>query len=253
MCLLTLPNLAHAGAWLQKENGGIFLSQYRLYYTEEYFDKRGDKYSDFSFFKSEYNPYGEYGVADWLTMGGSANAQAIRNQDTANNQRTDIYLNNLEIFARVLLYQNGDFVSSIEPRAYIPISSALSINPDGNRIMPELKINFGYDFGQGNFIDSSVLYINRSDDSLEDMIKAEISLNYKINDEIAMLAQYTNENSRGNISNNDFGNYELEKASLSLVWDKYKRVSYQLGVSYDIDGKNTGSGFGMHYSVGYKF
>jgi hypothetical protein len=245
--------LAHAGAWLQKENGGIFLSQYRQYYTEEYFDKNGEKYSDFAFYKAEYNPYGEYGVTDWLTVGGSANIQAIINRDTMNNQNTDLYLNNIEAFFRLPLYAQGAFVSSIEPRAYIPIDSSLSINPDGNRIMPELKLSFGYDLGEGDYIDASILYIKRTDDGLDDMVKTEISYNYKITDEFAVLTQYTDENSRGDISANNDKNYDLEKLGLNLVWDKYKRMSYQIGVTYDINGRNTGSGIGVNYSVGYKF
>jgi len=250
LCLLTLPNQAISGAWLQKENGGVFLHQFRVYHTEEYYDKDGDKYSDFSFLKSEYNPYGEYGLYDWLTVGGSVNAQAIRNQDTLQNDSTDIYLNNLEVFVRSELFSEGKFTSSIEPRIYIPIRSSLSINPDGERPQPQLKLNLGYNLADSDYLDFSINYIRRDDADLKDMLKTELSWDCYLNDEFSVLSQVSSETSMGRVGG---GNYDLTKLQISGIWDKYNRKSYQLGVSYDIDGKNTGSGVGINYSVGYKF
>lgn len=165
----------------------------------------------------------------------------------------DTYVNSAHVFARAYLVQYEDFVSSIEPNLYLPIESELDINPEGNELMPGVKFNLGYGFPQGSYIDCSVNFRHRYDNDLNDMLMYELSYGHRVRPDITILAQVFYTDTTGRIDKTDFGNYDVTKLQLSGIWHAYKRLNYQLGAGFDLEGENTSSGITGIYSVWYKF
>ncbi len=249
--ILLFPSAANAGAWLLPEGAGQYLSTYRQYATNKYFNRDGKRYSGSTFIKTEYAPYAEYGLDENLTIGGSLSLQSIYSSDKSEDDPYEINLNNIELFARTALYRGGNFVVSAEPGVYVPIKSDLAINPEGNEPMPQFKLNFGYGFEGGSYIDISAAYRMRTDGELKDMMRYDFTYGHKLNYELTIMAQVFVEDTLGSTAAP--GNYDLTKGQVSAVWDRYKRMSYQLGVGADIAGDNTGAGYVAFYSVWYRF
>lgn len=107
---------AHAGAWTQSRGDGLFIGQATYFTSKHYFDFDGEKVRQPAFRKFELQPYAEYGVCDWLTVGGSAYVQSV---DQSGHYNAGI--GDPELFARTRLFnfKNGD-VLSVQPLIKLP-------------------------------------------------------------------------------------------------------------------------------------
>ena len=243
-----------AGAWLQNEGEGEVIGTVRFYTAKSYFDENGHRTSIPLFTKSELAAYFEYGLRPYLTLGGEVDLAGVSNEAPQFTDPFKIKPSYGSIFARTYLYQGNDYVVSIEPGITFPRTLGNELTPDGEKLIPELKLNFGYGFeaqDQHHFIDASLKYRHRNDNNLDDMLKAELSLGYRFNDRIMGLAQISQEKNLGSIANTP-GNYDLTKPQLSVLYD-HDYFASQVGVFADLYGKNTGAGYGLLYSVWYKF
>ena len=100
-------------------------------------------------------------------------------------------------------------------------------------------------------MEASIKYRYRSLGELNDMIKSEATLGYHITDYFIGIAAISNETTLG--STNSSGNYNLTKPQVSVLYDEREQWAYQLGAFANIDGRNTGAGYGVTYSVWYRF
>jgi hypothetical protein len=248
---LLIPTNAAAGAWLQPEGTGHqVIANFTYYEASQGFDAKGNKYVMPKYSKYEFNPYAEYGLYDDITIGGSFAAQREINESSGDDSYS---VGDVHLFARTYLYTGSiyhpaDFVVSVEPGIYLPISSSSDLN-EQTGISPSVKLNLGYS-DVDYYADASVGYAYWSNTS--DRIKAEASLGYYIADDWVFLNQAFAEL----VTDKDYtnsGNYDLVKAQSSVVWQYDEVISHQLGVSYDIYGRNTGAGMGFLYSLWYRF
>ncbi len=251
-----VPTHARAGAWLQNENDGQIITTFRYYSTDTFFTPDGSKTKIPDFSKTEINPYFEYGLRNWITIGGDLDLASVSNDTPHLKDITDTKINSGSIFARAYLYHQGNYVVSLEPGIDFPSSIGSDLTSDGSKPIPELKLNFGYGFamnGRNHFFDASLKYRKRSDGGLDDMVKGEATLGYKLSDDFTALAQLSQEETLGPVDKGISGNYNLTKPQLSVLYDYSKSFSHQLGVFSDIYGQNVGAGYGVTYSVWYKF
>lgn len=250
-----IPAAAQAGAWLQKEGDGQVITTLRIYTTDRYFDSEGEKSKILPFSKTEVAPYFEYGLSDKVTLGGevdfaSANSHSPRFDDITSSQ-----FGYGTLFARSYLLKGSDYVLSIEPGVTFPASLGADLTSDGDHPIPELKLDFGYSFkhrGLDHFVDLSMKYRYRGlGPNLNDMLKTEATLGYRLTSDIMALAQVSDEQTLGNPDG--LGNYNLVKPEISVLYDYSSDFSHQLGAFSNIYGQNTGAGYGFAYSLWYKF
>ena len=257
---LLSPISAQAGAWLQEEDQGEINLNYSYFSSDESFDASGNKQNGNFFSKNELNPYFEYGVDEDLTIGGSLSFQSIATL-SAVTDTDNLTFSYFDIFARTYLVENDDFVISIEPRAHVPVNSDAALNPEGDDIIPELKLAFGAPFqlfDQYSFIDIAGTYRLRDEDTLnnelKDMIKLEGTIGLKLEKDIMLLGQVFHEQSLGRkTADNTPGNYDLTKLQASVAYDYWETVFIQLGAFSHVDGVNTSAGEGALFSLWWKF
>lgn len=257
---LAVTSNAHAGAWLQQEGQGELIINYTIFSSDEVFDESGDRQSSSNFAKNEFNPYFEYGLADEITIGGSVSYQSVISEGNL-TQSDSLRFSFFDVFARTYLFNNDDFVVSIEPRLHVPVNADASLNPEGNDPIPELKLSLGAPFklwNQYSFVDVSGTYRFRDEDSLgnelKDILKLEGSLGLKVEEDVLLLGQIFHEQSLNRqTGDNTPGNFDLTKLQLSIAYDYWETVFLQVGAFTNIDGVNTSAGNGLLFSAWYKF
>lgn len=246
LLLLLLPMNAWAGAWLQDEGKGQVITNFTYYSAVQQFDKSGDIHSMPDYNKYEVSPYAEYGLTDYLTIGGSFSYKAVDNEtQTKTYYDSDDY----NIFARTYLYKQGNMVVSTEANLYLPRKTGGELNPESG-VAPTLKINFGY--GEKDyFIDLSAGYQYWANHE-SDRIRSAATVGLNLTDDWMWMNQVFS----NNITHSDYNqaaNFDLTTAQTSLVWKYDDSVNFQVGISRDIYGRNTGCGTGILSSVWYKF
>ena len=113
-----------------------------------------------------------------------------------------------------------------------------------------MKFNFGYSYN--DFFAEFVLGYEYWEGNDSDRVLTQSTLAYDLTDDFTYMAQlFTTNITSGNYARS--GNYNLAKAQSSLLWRYDENTTHQLGLSYDVYGKNTGAGYGFLYSVWYKF
>jgi len=251
---------AQASAWLQKQDEGELIFSFSYFNSDENFNQNGDKVDAPEFAKNELDILGEYGLTEWLTLGSEFSLQSIEN--TAGAFNTDhLDLSYIRLFSRLPIYESDNFIFSFQPSIKIPNDKSQLLNPEGNEIIPEIKIAGGYSFrifDLYSYIDTSAQYRYRDHISgagaIKNQAKYELSLGLKVEKDTLLLAQLFHDETFGNNSlNNDPGNYDLTKAQFSVAYDFWESLFLQGGAFYHIDGVNTAGGEGLILSLWYKF
>lgn len=256
----SLSSSAFAGAWLQDEGHGQIIATTRFYGTSQVFDNHGERDSIPLFTKTDIGPYFEYGVNDEFTLGGEINWAAATNAGNSTSSvgsATDsfnVQYSYGELFGRAYLYHGDAVVVSVEPSIDFPARIDPDLTSDGRHPIPAIKLSAGYGYNrweQNNFMEASIKYRYRNLGDLNDMIKTEATLGYHITDYFIGIGQISYETTLG--STRSPGNYDLLKPQVSVLYDEREHFSYQLGAFTNISGRNTGAGYGVTYSVWYRF
>lgn len=242
------PVLAHPGAWLMPEGQGQLINNFSYYRSAENVNSAGEKSANPLFEKYEYNPYLEYGYDSDLTIGGSLYANSTYNYSNSDGGKYN--LDYLMAFFRQKIWQEGNFISSIEPSFAVKLQNKNDVNAEKQNYSPQLKINFGY-LGDSYFTDFSIAYAAKTGGA-NNKVKADFAVGAKVYDDITFLNQIFAEHIIGS-DYQTVGNYNLYKAQTSFIWDYNEEFSHQIGASYDLDAKNTGLGYSFIYSIWYKF
>ena len=253
--LASVPQFAVAGAWLQNDGDGQSITTLRFYETDQYIDKNGDRESIEPFTKSEIESYLEYGLTPKLTIGGDIDLAGVTNGAINSPGFDNAGLNSAEIFARALLYKGDSTVISIEPGIDFPVELSSDLTGDGDKPIPEVKLDFGYGFDaydQHHFFDASVKYRKRDDNGLDDMVKFQATLGLALTDEYMVYLEASREQNLGTV-NTTQGNYNLTKPQISFLYSPDEIITHQVGVFADVEGANIGAGYGLFYSFWYNF
>lgn len=149
---------AHAGAWLQPEGHGLLITQGRYYASDSFFDVNGQKQPQQRYTKYELQPYVEYGLTNWLTIGGTAFAQRVSQSGEKNYGLADP-----EFFARTMLWQGERQVISLQPLIKFASYFRDSGTPRGGSSSTDAEISllFGRNLtilSDRDYLDSSMGY-----------------------------------------------------------------------------------------------
>lgn len=141
---ILLSAQAHAGAWTQPRGDGLFIGQASYFTSHHYFDDTGEKVRQPGFRKFELQPYAEYGVREWLTVGGSAFVHSVDQSG-----RYNAGIGDPELFARLRLFEfdNGD-VLSIQPLVKLPSYYVDDNTPRGGSRSTDFELSalYGYNW-----------------------------------------------------------------------------------------------------------
>ncbi len=247
---------------MQEEGTTQTIINYSYQSTNEFFDLNGDKIARPKFTKGEISPYIQHGLDEDWTVGGSLSLQSVSSNGVAGNvQDLDKYqAAYAEFFARYEIYDGGDYTVSVEPRVKLPIEQDASINPEGSRPIPELRVSYGEGLSvfeeHDSFGEVSATYRLRSADELGDMIKIETTLGARPFEDypILLLAQSSHEVALTDIASTaSAGNYELFKVQLSAAYEFDEGLTVQAGLISNLYGKNTAAGNGLIISSWFSF
>jgi len=251
--VMTFANSAHAGSWVQPLGKGLIITQATYYSTDSYFDANGEKQSQPRFSKYELQPYGEYGLNDWLTIGGSAYAQSVSQSGTSNRGIADP-----EIFGRARLWHSDTQVVSIQPLVKFASHFQTSGSPQGGSKSrdAELSILYGRNLkivSDRDYVDTRIGYRMR-DHGLSDQLRSDVALGLNITDHIHMIPAIrsvvaTNVSQAPTFSESGDLDYSVLKAEVTGVYHMNDAQWLQATLSQHVAGVQTGAGYGI--SVGF--
>lgn len=248
-----LPVIAQAGAWTQPQGKGIAITNLTYYSTSNYYDSAGQKQSQPTFTKYEFQPYLEYGLTDAITLGGSAYLDAVKQSGESNQGLADP-----QFFIRGQIYRDDRQVVSLEPLLKLPSSFAHSVSPQGGSKSTDYEFSLRYGRNQPlittrDYMDFRLGYRARTQ-GLSDQIMLDAATGIKLDDtwEItpairATLA--TSPKDAASYSENGDLDYSLLKAELGALYHVSQGRALQATLFDHIAGVQTGGGVGA--SVGF--
>ncbi len=245
---------AHAGAWTQPKGEGLFIAQATYFNSDHYFDFDGQRVPQPTFRKAELQPYAEYGVRDWLTVGGSAYVQYVAQSGDDNEGIGDP-----ELFAHVRLktWKNGD-VLSIQPLIKLPSYYLKDRLPRGGSRSTdaELSVLYGTNWelwGLTGYTDSRVGYRIRGR-GLSPQYRVDQAVGINITDHFLLIPAVrsvitSKYDDTAAFSEDGEQDYDLAKAELTALY-KFDDKRWVHATVFDhVAGAFTGDGRGI--SIGY--
>lgn len=184
--LLLVASVAHAGAWLQPAGHGLMITQARYYSSDSFFDVNGESQPQSRYSKYELQPYGEYGVTDWLTLGGTAFVQRVSQAGTNNYGLADP-----EFFARTMLWRDDKQVLSLQPLVKFASRFRDSASPRGGSTSTDAEISLLYGrnlnlLSNRDYLDSRIGYRLRSNGRSPEW-RNDTSLGLNVSDAVQII------------------------------------------------------------------
>jgi hypothetical protein len=245
---------AQAGAWLQKPGDGLVIAQATYFGSSEYFDTDGTLQPQPRFNKYELQPYGEYGVNRWLTVGGSAYLQKVHQSDHGNYG-----LGDPEAFARIGIMNDNTYgVISLQPLVKFPSIYHDSGNPRGASGSTDMELSLLYGLNyplldDRDYFDARIGYRERSK-HLKPQWRADMAYGTYVTEHIQMISAVryiaaAQEIDVSGFSENGEQDYDLLKTEVTTAYHLDDHRWVQATIFNHVAGTQTGSGTG--FSLGY--
>ena len=248
---------AFAGAWVEPKGQGLFIGQATYYTTDSYFDTSGSKQSQSRYSKYELQPYIEYGALDWLTVGGSAYAQAVTQSGAENYGLADP-----EFFARARIWHNDRNVVSLQPLIKFTSNFVHDDPPRGGSKSTdgELSALYGRNLNivsDRDYLDTRIGYRARSN-GLSNEWRGDIALGLSVTDKIQLIPAIravvaTDLKDAAQFSESGDLDYDAVKAELAGIYNLNPKQWVQATLFKDIAGVQTGDGYGVTLGFAQRF
>ena len=245
---ISVATHAFAAAWTQAQGNAQVITTVSSYVSDAYYDRMGHRQKQNSYAKQELSAYAEYGLRDWLTLGGSASLTRATQNDSENWGLSDS-----DLFARIRLWQGEGAVFSVAPIAYLPSPTSRDDDPILGSATPSggVQLSAGYGFeawGNHHFAAVDNTYIKRMGDA-GDQWHMDMTLGIGISSDITLMPQLfltrkVGGNTRSAFTQSASDDYDLSTARLSVVYAVSDKLSVQVGAYQDINGNNAGKGTG---------
>lgn len=249
--------MAQAGAWLQPEGHGLFIAQANYYTTKSFFDAAGHKQSQPRFTKYEFQPYGEYGVTPWLTLGGSAYAERVSQSGDGN-----IGVADPEIFARSEVWGDGTQHLSIQPLIKLPSSFRDAAPPRGGSrgVDAELSLLYGTSpnlLSASDYLDTRVGYRVRGNNRSPEW-RADVALGLGVTPDLQLVPALrgvlaTNLKAAPAFSENGDLDASVLKAEVTGLYHLNSGQWVQASLFRNVIGTQTGAGYGASLGFAQRF
>ena len=252
-----ISTTAHAGAWVQPEGNGLFIAQSSYYSTATYFDTNGAEQSQPRFSKFELQPYVEYGVLDWLTVGGSAYAQSV-----SQSNQTNYGIADPELFAKMRVYRDDAQVLSIQPLIKFASRFAENNGVRGGSKSTDMELSALYGrnlnlITERDYADVRVGYRKR-DRGLSPQWRGDVAVGLGITDSIQIIPALravisTNLTDSATFSEGGDLDYNILKAEVTGVYHLSDTQWLQAGIFSHVAGVQTGNGYGLTLGFAQRF
>jgi len=244
---------AYAGAWTQPEGTALVITGASYYNSTAYRDNQGRKKSQPAYNKFELNPYFEYGLTDGLTLGGSLSLQAAYQNVTAAGLLSHYGIGDSEFFLRTRLWQQDGFALSAEPMVKLPSpSSSHSPRLGGAHPNAGMGLSGGYGWDK-HFVGIDTQYRHRFGEP-RDQFKLSGTLGISLSDRWTVMPQFfmtwrSSTPPAAAFTQSSGDDYDLARLQFSAMYKLRENLSFQFGAFRDMDGKNTGAGNGVLFSL----
>ncbi len=254
VCLLALPSSIDA-AWTKPVGETQIVHSLFFYQTDTFYNPAGGRQATERFRGVDYNPFFEYGWKERVTLGASPHFQLSRLDKASGGADQQIGLGDVELFARIELWQDDKNVLSIQPLIKLPGLYDEDETPAlGNgQVDVELLLQWGDKFqllGREHYSTTEIGYRKRFDgisDEYRFINKLNISLHEKWDITTEMKATISkNRETVFDVANiaRSVG-YSLYRGQVSLRRMLDEKRAIQLGVFRHFAGENTGAGGGV--------
>lgn len=255
--LMLCATTAHAGAWTQADGEGLAIMQASYFSSGEYFDVDGSLAEQDELKKYELQPYIEYGVRDWLTLGGSTYLQRVGQSGDNNYGIADT-----ELFARARIWQNGGRVIAVQPLVKLPSLYHDDAPPRGGSKALDMELSLLYGenmplISDRDYLDIRAGYRQRGR-GLAAQWRGDIAFGMNLTDKLQIIPAFraivaTEIDDAAAFSEDGEQDFDLYKAELTLAYHLNDQRWLQLTVFDHIAGMQTGAGRGISLGIAERF
>ncbi len=257
LLLFAASTPAYAGAWVQPVGSGLFIAQASYYSTDTYFDTQGDEQAQPRFSKYELQPYAEYGVHDWLTIGSSAYLQRV-----SQSKQTNFGIADPEFFARMRLYQDDVQVVSIQPLMKFASSFTENNAVRGGSKSTDIELSALYGrnlnlISPRDYADVRIGYRQR-DRGLSPQWRGDIAVGLGVTDSLQIVPALrtvvsTNLTDATTFTEGGDIDYNVLKVEVTGIYHLSATQWVQAGFFSHVAGIQTGNGYGATLGFAQRF
>jgi len=249
-------------AWLQTKGEGLIISSLSSYHSNARFDRLGLRSPGRDYRKQELFLYGEYGLADRLTLGAKPVFFRLRtdNLNRAGQQGMK-GLSQVELFARTRIFV-GDFWI-VSAQALVKIPGANSFDREPFIEAPSRDLEGRILFGRSGRLARQSLNLEYfssieagyrvRDRNAAGQWRADATFGVRPVQKYQIIVQSFNILSSRGPDDSDPTAYDLFKAQISAVRDLPHGMALQAGVSSEFSGRNIGAGNALFLAVWSRF
>lgn len=264
--VLLVTKSALAGPWPQNEGGGILIGSVSYLETDNRLSNTNPAIGDGTYSRLGFGLYGEYGVTDTWTIGGSSRIERVRlHGPVVSGETTGVP--DVELFVRKVLWQEGPGILAAQGTIAIPTGYNINRNPalgDGAvALEPRVLYGQGIDLGAWpSFFSVEAAYRFRFGDP-SDQVRIDATLGTHPADGWMLLLQSRNTISVQNQNGSSVPgpaftgwhgtDYDLYNLTLSVVRDVSPTWSVEIGGYSEIGARNYNAGSGGFVSVWRRF
>jgi len=252
---------AWAGAWTQEQGRGQLITTVTAYRVTSGYDRDRKRVDQTRFEKLELQPYFEYGVTAWLTVGAAPSYQWL-SSGTGDARDRNQGLADAELFARTRLYRDEAQVVSAQGMVRVPMGYSTRDTPalGYDQVDLEARLLYGRSgrIGWGDwFVNLEGAYRWRLD-TPADEVRLDLTAGLRPWERWQLLAQSFNiigmRNAGGGPTVQPSApDYDLFKLQLSVVYDLTPTWSVQFGGYTEYAGRNTGAGNALLVALWTRF
>ncbi len=262
LSFLLIHEHAFAGAWVQEKGKGLSITTATWYVSSDFWDQDRHLNNGPHYRKLEINPLLEYGVTENITVGINAFIPDIQ----AAGQGTSFGVGDVELLGRYRLWKSDYSVISTQLLVKIPEtydSDKLPLLGQGQYDVEwRLLYGHGWRWGENNWYFNAEGGFRKRFGEPADEIRFDWRVGRKsIGDKWVIDFKQENiiglRNNSGTTLNDPFrersADYDLYKATLSVLYWVNPSVGLQAGITQDVYGRNTGRGTAPFVGLWLKF
>lgn len=259
--LVGVAGQAQAAAWTLPEGDSQLIVTNGYFSSDTYKDHRGDSQTQPTYRKYESQLYLEHGLQDGLTLGASVPVFSA-SQRILNQSESAMGLGDIELFARQRIFQNQDFIFSLQPLLKIPgfynEDDPLAIGR--HQFDAELRALLGGNFGEGDrhYWNMEAAYRHRME-APGDEWRIAAALGFRVAEDWQLISEmfgtFAVDGAGGSapILLNNTADYDLLKLQLSALYWYSPQWGLQLGANHSAYARNTGEGQTYFMAIWYRF
>ncbi len=264
--VLLATQTALAGPWPQNEGEGLVIGSLGYLDADNRLSNNNPAIGDGTYTRLNFGLYGEYGLTDMWTIGGSTRIERVRLHGPAVSGETT-GVPDIELFARRVVWREGQGILTVQGTVAIPTGYDRNRNPalgDGAfAAEPRVLYGRGFDFGTWpSFFSVEAAYRFRFGEPA-DQVRLDGTLGLHPADGWMFLLQSRNTISMQNQSGSSVPgpgftgwhgtDYDLYNLTFSVVRDLSPGWSLEVGGFSEIAARNYNTGNGAFVSVWRRF